>query len=229
MDITVLIKTFERPKSCAALLTSVRQFYPDIPIVLVDDSKTPFRATGEHVTSIHLPFDSGVSKGRNAGVEKVQTRYTFLCDDDCVFTRDTDLNHLQKLLEESGVDILGIRASGVNYSGTYRIEGDTIYCDRGANAQGLYDFVPNIFLAKTETLRQFKWDEELKIGEHFAYFFEHQGKLKIGYTEDVSVIHDHQLTEDYSRYRNRAFDYVKSYLRSKGYKRRVDWHGTIEA
>ena len=109
MDITVLIKTFERPKSCAALLTSVRQFYPDIPIVLVDDSKTPFRATGEHVTSIHLPFDSGVSKGRNAGVEKVQTRYTFLCDDDCVFTRDTDLNHLQKLLEDGKARLVPIQ------------------------------------------------------------------------------------------------------------------------
>ena len=37
-DVTVLVKTFERPEALRRLVTSIRRFYKRMPIVVVDDS-----------------------------------------------------------------------------------------------------------------------------------------------------------------------------------------------
>src|SRR5512143_3189093 len=84
-QLTVLIKTFERPKVLRRLLISIRRQYPDLKIVVVDDSRQPIDIEG--VRTIPMPFDSGVSAGRNEGLKHIDTRYTLVLDDDFVFYR----------------------------------------------------------------------------------------------------------------------------------------------
>lgn len=228
--VTILIKTFERPACVRRLVESIRTFYPTIRIVVVDDSRIPI--TGLDANIYTMPFDSGVSAGRNLGVSKIMTPYTFLCDDDCIFTRDTSLEGLIEMLERKHIDMLGLRASGVDFQGTYVIEGKTIYCkpeplEVDVDVK-LYDYIPNLFIALTEVLREFPWDNTLKVGEHFAYFFYHRHDIQVGYTERFSLIHAHESTDAYQQYRGRAVEYVRDFLRRSGYSRRIDAHGVIE-
>jgi glycosyltransferase involved in cell wall biosynthesis len=46
MNITILIKTFRRPDLCKRLVDSIRQYYPDIKIIVAidDDSGDTFDA-----------------------------------------------------------------------------------------------------------------------------------------------------------------------------------------
>ena len=66
-----MIKTFERPAKLKRLVDSIRRLYPGLTIIVVDDSRHPRNLP--EVENINLPFDSGVSAGRNAGVKAVGT------------------------------------------------------------------------------------------------------------------------------------------------------------
>jgi hypothetical protein len=59
-------------------------------------------------------------------------------------------------------------------------------------------------LAPTAVLRRYGWDASLKAGEHFAYFYAHLGKIRVGYTEVVSVHHEPARNPFYEQYRGLA-------------------------
>ncbi len=65
------------------LIKSIKKFYPSLHNIVADDSKSPVHRPDVeyHV----LPFDSGLSKGRNFLVKKVKTSYFLLLDDDFCF------------------------------------------------------------------------------------------------------------------------------------------------
>ena len=112
-NITVIIKTFERPRSLFRLLKSLRKHYPRIPIVIADDSRVSSEADVRKAfpdlrMEFHtMPFDSGASAGRNLCLRQVRTPYFLLCDDDFVFDRRADLELAQDLLEQHDLDLLG--------------------------------------------------------------------------------------------------------------------------
>ena len=112
-NITILIKTFERQDCLRRLLRSIVQRGYIFPVLVADDSLKPYRDAvvaefGGLVTHyLVLPFDVGLSAGRNAMLPLVHTPYLLLCDDDFVFDERTDLAHMQRLLEGSGMDLLG--------------------------------------------------------------------------------------------------------------------------
>jgi hypothetical protein len=62
-DITAVIKTFERPNELDRVIQSLRGFYPDLKIIVTDDSRIPYprNDVDYHV----MPYDSGLSAGRN--------------------------------------------------------------------------------------------------------------------------------------------------------------------
>ncbi len=234
MNLTILITCFERPQCRDRLLESIKKYAPEYPVIVVDDSKEPNLVEG--VTNVRLPFDSGVSAKRNAGLLAVTTDYVFILEDDCIFNEETDLTKALSFLEKSGADMLGIKASGVDYCGTYAVtktlDGFFIKCSRDALSGDFgvffYDFIPNIFVAKTVTLKQHPWDESLKMGEHFAFFWKYRGQLRIGFTSEVKITHGHIATPSYSQFRSRAPEYVRDFMRKNGIKRREDFHGVIE-
>jgi hypothetical protein len=218
MNTTLFIKTFERPECCRNLIRSARQKYSDIPIVVIDDSKEPsdFGA----VEYIRTDFDIGISKGRNMAASVVKTKYFFTCDDDNLFTHNTDLELAEKLLEANDLDMLTVMEIGNKFHGCYTEEGDTvIYSRENRGVRGdvtLYDFGPNLFLMRKDKVLEFPWDERLKTGEHFAYFHKHRGKLRVGFTNKIFM--DHLPIEDdfYRRFRDRAAQYRSLYMKENG-------------
>jgi len=205
-EITILIKTIKRPELCQRLVSSIKTFYPEVKILVLDDED-----------------DMGVSAGRNELVRMCETKYCMLLDDDCIFTPYTNI---EKVLEMMGdYDMVGLevleKGRELNYKGRYEVDGSVVKMVGGEPLE----FIPNVFIAKTESLRKYPWDEEYKIGEHFAYFFSNRGKLKIGYTKEASVIHDHKDNPEYRTYRIRATDFVKKFMADNGITRRIDLSG----
>jgi len=82
-ELTIVIKTFERYKTLARLLRSIRKYYPSVKIIIVDDSLHPKKI--KDVQKIDMPYNSGISAGRNEALKHVATKYTLFLDDDFVF------------------------------------------------------------------------------------------------------------------------------------------------
>jgi len=112
-DVTILIKAFERPAALTRLLDSIEARYPGCPVLIADDSRDPIRDRvldryGAQVDAyLTLPFDSGLSAGRNALLDRVETKYFVLNDDDFVYGSQADLHWMRRQMASSEVELLG--------------------------------------------------------------------------------------------------------------------------
>lgn len=85
-DVTFLVKTHERPQCLRKLLLSLRTQFPRTRVIIADDGRVSLRhqLNDELVTVLTLPYDVGLSAGRNALLERVETTYFVTLDDDFV-------------------------------------------------------------------------------------------------------------------------------------------------
>lgn len=183
-----------------------------------------------------LPTDCGLSYGRNFLVSKVKTKYFCLCDDDFIFDKKTDLEKALEILKEKKVDILGgyIRNYKIettfkdkiiklgqkifhyelptNYIGTINQKKDTLYVDYKIFEFPEYqesDLVLNFFIAKTKTIMDNPWDNDLKLQEHTAFFYSIKNKnVKVAFTNKLSVRHCPIQNRKYKNLRSRNYTHV---------------------
>ncbi|WP_162932362.1 glycosyltransferase [Solimonas sp. K1W22B-7] len=206
-QLTLVVKTFERRPLLLRLLRSIRRHYPRIRIVVADDSR--HSEPVESVEYLTLPFDSGVSAGRNAGLARVRTPYTMILDDDFVFYRGTDLlASLRRLVAEECIDILGgivITLPMMEWNDSSRM---SIYKPDAAPAAerigGLERRrkVPNFFIARTARLAQVGWDARLKRLDHIDFFTRADGLLCSVLDPSLRCLHVKSLFDrHYMRYR----------------------------
>ncbi len=211
--VTVCIKAFERPACLNRAVESVRDFYPDVEILVADDSEKPALMPG--VTNYVLPFDTGLSFGRNRMVERVKTPCFYLMDDDTYFYDETDLDVMLDTLERTDIDILGMTVIDtpkmyVHPNGyLIFIRGDVGYSMLGDHGEEggalLCDLVENAFMARTASLRAFEgWDEALKIHEHGDFFLRAKGRLKVAFLPGPRVYHEHIADARYRTFRRGA-------------------------
>jgi len=240
-DITVVVKTFQRPDALRRLLVSIRRFYPEIPVVVVDDSEQPLEPVPPEITRYrHVAFDSlGVSAGRNAAVREVETEYTLICDDDMVFGRKTDLAKMLRTVETTRFDLVScmwmdhepwrsIRRGFRRYEGTLDIADRTLVHRLGATRgtiDGLpvFDIVHQFFVARTELLRENPWDERFKVaGEHVAFFLALKERgLLCTRLPDVVVYHFPALPPEYQSFRANTAADVQLLRETRGFDREV--------
>ena len=185
-DVTVCVKTFERPAVMARFVRSTRRIFSG-RIVVADDSRRPFATEDPGVTVIGLPFNSGVAVGRNAALAAVDTEFTLVTDDDIVFTRATGWDQaLQYLQEHPEVD--AVAASLVELPRWYQVGmGDSPLFHGAAPATiapgaligGLpvVAKAPQVYLARTASLRKVGWDEDLRMVDHRDFFSRASGTL----------------------------------------------------
>jgi glycosyltransferase involved in cell wall biosynthesis len=205
--LTIVIKTFERPCCINRIIDSIFHYYPKMMIIVADDSRNPGEI--DSVDYHKLPFNSGISYGRNFLIDKVKTKYFLLLDDDFIFTEKTDLNTLLNILEHNDIDLLAgnimenLKLRGLSGIGVMRQEGGTLYITRKEYIDKLpnyytCDFVPNFFMADTERIKQAgAWDNELKVQEHWAFFYKLRGKVKTAFCPEVEIEHKRETNERY--------------------------------
>jgi GT2 family glycosyltransferase len=240
-EVTVVVKTFQRPDALRRLLASIRGFYPEIPIVVVDDSEQPLDPVPPEITRYrHFPFDSlGVSAGRNAAVGEVETEYALICDDDMVFGRKTDVKKMLRTLQTTRFDLVScmwmdhepwrsIRRGFRRYEGTLEIADGTLVHHYGATRGGIdelpvFDIVHQFFVAPTALLRANPWDERFKVaGEHVAFFLalKEHGALCTR-LPDVVVYHYPALPPEYHPFRANTAADLKMLRETRGFEREI--------
>lgn len=207
-NVTALVKTFLRDPYLHRTVKSLKDLHPDIHVMVTDDGyvsdtkETKLRDMGVE-RYIHLPFAScGITKARNLMVDACETEYCLIGDDDFLYTQDSNLEFLLKLMEVADIAGGAVMEGGVigHYEGLYRRTSEGVVFERidrfyASKYSGIRyspaHFVFNFFIAKTEALRRVRWDEQFyTTWEHEDFFLSaHKAGLKTVYCPDSVVVH----------------------------------------
>ena len=107
--VTFIFKSFERQGMAKRLYKSIRKYYPDVKIIIADDSKRHLEIEDNNLEIIQMPFNSGLSAGLNRALERVKTPYVIRMDDDMLLTPFSNFNrHLEFLESDGRVDLIAI-------------------------------------------------------------------------------------------------------------------------
>jgi glycosyltransferase involved in cell wall biosynthesis len=198
---TFLVKTFNRPECIERLVDSI----PYDNLILIANDGNDIEVKDERVTMINLPYDSGLSHGRNEMVKRVTTENFLLLDDDFVFNENTRIERMKDTLDE-GFDIVAGRVYDVGkkerfYHGCFELNERTLNLnlnkDRGEYLNRyVYDFCLNFFIAKTAKI--LPWDKRLKTWEHEDFFLRNRN-LKITLEKECIINHEYEQPEGYVR------------------------------
>ena len=104
-NVTALVKTFLRDAYLFRAVESLKKLHPDIHIIVADDGhvshakESKLKEMGVE-RYIRLPYAScGIARGRNLLVGVCQTKYCLIGDDDFLYTPDSRLERLLKLMD----------------------------------------------------------------------------------------------------------------------------------
>lgn len=221
-QVTAIVKTFERPKSLDLLIRSIRRYYPELRVIVGDDSFVPYPRSD--VVYRRLDPDMGASAGRNVLLSEVETPYFLQLDDDFEFTPDTRIERLAEIVaagdaELAGGDVVNCRPrwllpprrKPVRYHGLISVCGDHVRFERGYRAQGVgygvCDIVVQFFVARCDSIRGCGgWDSELKTEEHEEFFFRlQQHGVLVAHCPSVTVWHWCARPARYAPFRGRPY------------------------
>lgn len=195
--LTIVIKTFERPRALRRLVDSIRRMYESVPIIVVDDSRDPRGLPG--VETIALPFDQGVSIGRQAGLDRVRTPYVMMLDDDFVFFHATQLGRaLAKLERQPRIDLVGGQLIDLPYLRFREPPIGMIFPTRAfprepirSTIDGLLvcDKVSNFYIARTDAVRRVGWTPQLRRVDHADFFTRALGVIVSVFDRELRAFH----------------------------------------
>jgi len=172
-----------------------------------------------------IPFDSGLSYGRNflvARAKELNIPYCLISADSIQFDNELayDFMSIIAFLEEDiKRGLVGFDLANSKCSWEYNLEIvpqgiKFIYSDTTIQSNGFeflkVDICRNIFLAKTDTLINL-WDKEMKLAEHELAFIEYKKRGYEAYWTGSIMFKKSNLngSEEYKDYRKRFQDYVK--------------------
>ncbi len=217
-NVTFIFKSFERQKMAKQLYQNIQYYYPGARVIIADDSKEPLELEGEGLTVIHLPFNSGLSRGLNAALEQVQTPFTMRMDDDELLSPYSGIHkHLKFLQDHPEVDLVGVLPRNIPFDYKWR-EQKKVYFGHSMShsprplkiphltqidsCHVVLGKVPNIFMARTEKYRALGYDDNIRMIDHQEFFFRAAGNLVSVLDMDGFVLHRHnQFNMHYQNYR----------------------------
>jgi len=235
-DTAILITTFLRDDALFACVKSIRKYYLDIKIFIVNTGQSSDKidklCSYHRCTLIKAPLDSGVCCARNEAMALIpkEYKYVVILEDDIVFNEKTKLETWRTILRE--YEDIGIvscevqRLNGMNkkvqdYEANIRLENDIIYVEKievpkwrgkGETRHFCCDIVPNVFMMRRDIWETIKWDEQYKTTpEHTDFFLllKRNTDWKIAFTDSISMEHHIQRysSHEYSAKRRRTEGY----------------------
>ena len=202
--LTAVVHTHQRPKSLAQLVKSFRKFYPQLRLLVADDSLEPQSIKG--VDTLQLPSGSGRAACLNALLARVRTPYFLLVDDVTELNRASQLELLLQALVDDKLDVAAgdivacrrrfyffTRRQPQPQHGLCEISSTSLKLRRGTRLVGdgfsWCDFVGNFYVARTNKVRTIGgWDAELHDDEREEFFVRAQRQgLRVGLVPEVAA------------------------------------------
>ena len=205
---TFIYKSFNRQRQAKRLYRSIRSYYPDANIIIADDSKKPLDLD----CVIHLPFNSGLSKGLIATLEQVKTPYVMRLDDDMLLIPQTNVHgELAFLQYYPEVDLVAIQAtvkpkeSMNKYNHMIMKKGLIIPAGTEIAGREVIYKAPNVFVAKTEKVKLVGYDPNIHILDHYDFFYRAAGQMVCVQDSHSCVMHCHnRFDKSYNKYRKQT-------------------------
>lgn len=209
--VTMAVKTFKRPDVARRLVRSARTVF-DGRIVVADDSPTPMTFEDPLVDVIAMPFNSGVSVGRNAALDAVDTEFVLVTDDDLVFTAATDVDAARRRLEAyPEVDAVGFVRVELPRWMAHDFGPDALLKGHREPLRPWGELVGGLpvrlkieqtYLARTESIRRVRWDPQIRMVDHADFFSRAAGEIVVVLDQAIRAYHARTpFDPDYTRYR----------------------------
>lgn len=239
-NVSVLITSYLRFYSMYRCAKSVREKYPEIPIMVVDDSgvgeeyfKAPKKEIGYEL--VNMPEDSGLAAKRNEGLKRLKTDYVVLMDDDFTLDKRSGLDKMKNVLEED--DSLALVAGSLDYGDGkgVRVFAKNLEIDRDEmvfsvlnineeqreekqtkkGIRYIYaDYFFNFMMMRRKA-RKVRWNDNLKIGiEHidFCIRLKENKRWRSAVVPEVIANHYHdESSKRYKKMRRRKDFWLKFY------------------
>ena len=232
-EVAIGIKTFLREKTLFETLDAIEKYFPyPYRIYIADDGGTTDEKeyryqkleVGGHVV-IRLPFNCGISVGRNEILKKFTEDHLLLMDDDIVLQDRESIGQMKAVLdsdESIGLCAGMLFARNGEYIGNENYQkGLRFEIDRGIlfrypahreihKANGsMYVFadqVVNFFLAKRAVFDDVKWDNRIKVEwEHIDFFLRlKQTRWKAAACLDAKAVHLNPINDPTYNYYRRS-------------------------
>ncbi|XP_055079525.1 beta-1,4 N-acetylgalactosaminyltransferase 2-like isoform X2 [Periophthalmus magnuspinnatus] len=216
-QVSITIKTFLRYDNLKELLSSIRRFYPNITVIIADDSIEPEKITGENIHQYIMPPAQGWFAGRNLAVSQVTTKYFLWADDDFIFSQSTKIEKMVEVMEAvPELDVVGGSVQGntfhfsLEYDKGDETEGGCLY----RKSHGRFHAIPgypqcyltsgvvNFFLARTDCIQKSRFDPLLKRVAHSEFFMDGLGSLMVASCSHVSIGHQPKKNSNqYNKFR----------------------------
>lgn len=238
-NVTAVVTTYESHEVAKQCIESIRKHYPDMRVVVADNSKNPKRIEGSLL--VKLPEDAGLSASRNAGVLHVNTPYVFLTDDDQHVEDGESLKKMYDSMIDNELDIVGgsvvhsIAKVPSDYTGLIYRYPTSVELKHGCHktlpdGTDIVDITMNFFMARKETLEKVKWRRQLKICEHMDFFLRAKEMgVKVGNVKSARCNHlKAQGTRNgvYREHRNRKNKFNGILMRALGIESCTHFNGS---
>lgn len=230
MKIAICITTFLRDELLFYTLNTIKNYLPDNSIILIGDQGKITKDKKERIDNLskeiplkyyELPFDSGLSFGRNYLVKKtveLDIPFVLMGADSIQFTNkynfDTIIDFLNKD-EKRGLVGFELLNSKCPWEFLMDVSNRGIqfyfpkeYINFKEITFSKCDIVRNIFLAKTKSIVDL-WDNDLKLGEHEYAFIQYKKRgYNVYWTESISFKRENRKNNhEYMKYRKRLSKY----------------------
>jgi len=236
MNIAIILTTFIRDNLLFQTLQSIVDNPIENSILLIADQgyhseeKTNMY---DYVKSqipcevYYIPFDSGLSYGRNFLVNRAKELNIPYCSvggDSIQFTEHYDFVNIINFLESNekhalvGFDLEGSKCAWewnfiLKPNGFHFKESNEYVEHNGINYKKI-DICRNVFLAKTDILIGSPWRNELKLCEHEVFFNDLKEKnYNCFWTDTIKFKRKSTKNEEYSTYRDRFGKYQQKMMK----------------
>ncbi len=230
-NVTFIFKSFERKKMAKKLYRNIQRYYPGVKVIIADDSQKPLAIKSDYVKIIHLPFNSGLSKGLNEALKLVDTPFTIRMDDDELLTPYTSMHkHLDFMSKRTDIDLIGVLPYNAsvpqnpkNHSKPYFAENmarapKALKIPHGTFLDNNYVVlgkVPNIFIVRTEKYKALGYDDNIRMIDHFEFFFRASGNIVSALSLNSFVLHYHNPFDKHYRIFRGDINGDRIYIKNK--------------
>lgn len=218
-NVTFIFKSFERQPMAKRLYHNIQSYYPGVRVIIADDSRQPLELEGPGLTVVHLPFNSGLSRGLNLALSQVTTPFTIRMDDDELLTPYSDFHgNLEFLLDHPEVDLVGVlprnlpghfesaAAAAPYYSSpmSHALRPLRIpHLTRIDEHHTVLGKVPNIFIVRTDKYKALGYDDNIRMIDHQEFFFRAAGQIVSVLDDRSFVFHEHnRFNRYYQKFRS---------------------------